>query len=447
MRQFTAVALLSWALAAAPAYTQTPPPIVGMGDSIGEGVQSADASSRTQPNTYLNLIAKQMGVSFPLPLIQSGPLSDIFSVKGRKRIDPNALASNLAVSGATVDSILNDVAGQPIDDETDLVLQPRTGSQMQIAESLQSPFTVCWIGNGDVLGAVLAWNNLNATQMTSVEQFTTDYAQIIAGLKSWNTKAVVGTIPDVTSIGFVVSREDMIAFLGQDYGLPEGSYTTVPTMLLIKLGLKPPSILQDPNYVLDPTEVATIQQRLQTFNQIIMSDAAGAGIPVGDIYTVFQQLQQNPPVYNGVALTRRFNGGILSLDGVHPSNIGHGLSANVFIAAVNQAYGMGIPPLSQDQLTQIADADPFIDWDGDLVVRGRPLAGLLETLGPALGISGDLNDRPGAPRAAAVAGINPAAGQAFMQQYLALQGLPPNTPWGPDDAVKAMQQIFSFWPR
>ena len=41
------------------------PPLIGLGDSIGEGVQSADANSATQPNTYLALIAAQMGDPFP----------------------------------------------------------------------------------------------------------------------------------------------------------------------------------------------------------------------------------------------------------------------------------------------------------------------------------------------------------------------------------------------
>jgi len=51
----------------------TPPPFVGMGDSLGEGVQSADANNRTQPFGYLNLVGHQMSVPFTLPLIQTSP--------------------------------------------------------------------------------------------------------------------------------------------------------------------------------------------------------------------------------------------------------------------------------------------------------------------------------------------------------------------------------------
>jgi hypothetical protein len=217
-------------------------------------------------------------------------------------------------------------------------------------------------------------------------------------------------------------------------------------MLLIKLGLVDgTTILQNPNYVLSATQAATISQRVADFNQIITSDAADSGLAVADIHGYFELLQETPPVFHGVALTRQFNGGLLSLDGVHPSDIGHALSANVFIQAANQKFGMSIPLLSEDQLTQIADADPFVDWDGSLVVRGRPLAGLLETLGPFLGISGNFNNVPGAaPTSAAVSKIDKAAGQRFMQQYFTVKGLPTNTAWTEQDAINAMKEVFQM---
>jgi hypothetical protein len=254
---------------------------------------------------------------------------------------------------------------------------------------------------------------------------------------------VFGTIPDVTQIGFVFSPSDLLRFTGTDCGLPQGSYTTGPTALLIKLGLSDCSILQNPDYVLDPTEIATIQQRLQQFNQIMASDAAGAGFGVVDIYGLFQQIELTPPVYFGVPLTVKFNGGLLSLDGVHPSDIGHALAANAFIQVANETYGMNTPLLTQDQLNQIAAADPFIDWNGNLIVRGRPLAGALETLGPFLGISGDYSDTPPAASVAGAAKVDPALGQAFMRQYQMLKGLPVSTHWTSMDAIAAMKDVFS----
>jgi hypothetical protein len=420
-------------------------PFIGMGDSLGEGVQSADANTRTQPFGYLNLVGQQLDMTFPLPLIQSGPFGVVGETTNRSRVQASLLASNLAVSGADVDSLLNQQAGTPIGNETDLVLSPRTGSQMQIAELLQSPLTICWIGSNDVMGAVVgAWDHLDGSQMTPVSTFSADYAQIISRLSAWQGKVVVATIPDVTQIGFVFSPQDLVTFLGSDFGLPQGSYTTLPAMLLIKLGLNDGSLLQNPNFVLDAAEVLAIQQQTQQFNQIITTDAAQTGVAVADIGALFSALMSNPPVFDHVTLTNRYLGGLFSLDGVHPSNIGHALLANAFIGAANQAFGTQIPAISSTALLKTALADPFIDWNGGLKVRGRPLAGLLETLGPVLGISGDLLNLPGAPAAAKSSKIDKSLGQAFMQQYLTLKGRPASASWGLTDAIAAMKELFRF---
>lgn len=52
---------------------QKSPSLLGLGESIGEGVQSVDAAIQTQDHGCLNLIAGQMGVEFPPPLIVTGP--------------------------------------------------------------------------------------------------------------------------------------------------------------------------------------------------------------------------------------------------------------------------------------------------------------------------------------------------------------------------------------
>lgn len=411
------------------------PPLIGLGDSIGEGVQSADANSATQPNTYLALIAAQMGDPFPLPLIRTSPWGVVGSTSGRSRIDPTALVANLAVSGASSGSILTDSAGQPVDDETDLVELPRTGTQIGIAQQLQSPLVVCWIGNNDVLGTALAFDDMDASQITSQQDFAANFQTVVADLSGWNAKVVYANIPDITRIGFLFSPADLQLFLGSSYSLPEGSYTSLAAMLLIRMGLLPPLILRDPSWVLDATEVATIQAAITGFNQTIAADAAAAGMPVVDINALMNQMAANPPTVGGVPLLLRYNGGLLSLDGVHPSDIGHALIANAFIRTMNATWHMGIPKLSASQLTSIALADPFIDFDGNLVVRGRPLKGLLETLGPTLGISGD---RPMAP------GIQPALGRQFMQAYFAATGQSTTRAWTQRDAIEAMRHVLGL---
>jgi len=435
-QKLTAISL--FCVCAAIASAQTPPPYVSLGDSLTEGVQSADANTATQPNGYANLLAQQMGVSFPLPLIDTSWYGTIESVSGRTRANPSLLVSNLGVSGADTTSMLTQAAGQPIDDETDLVEEPRTGTQVQIAQQLQSPFMTCWIGNNDALGAILAFDQLNATQITPLPVFESNFQQILAGLTGWNDKVVFANIPNVTQIGFLFNNADLQLFLGNSYGLPDGSYTTLAAMLLIRIGVLSPSILQNPNWVLDPTEVQTIQNAITSFNQVIAQDAAAAGMPVVDINGFFSDIQQNPPTFGSVTLTPRYLGGIFSLDGVHPSDIGHALVANAFIQQIDTSFHMSIPQLSQQQLIAILKADPFVDFNNNLRVRGRFGEGLLETLGPFLGISGDLRDGLMAP------GIRPELGPQFMRAYFAATGQDPNRSWTTADAVEAMRHILGL---
>lgn len=393
------VVCLCVTLWAVDAHAQTEVPFVGMGDSIGQGVQSADASFATQPYSFLHLIAWRMGAPFPLPFIATGPFASISSTDGRSRIDPAVEGFNLAVSGADVGSLLRDRADATspaaIDSETDMVLYPRLGSQIEIAEALRPGVVACWIGNNDALGAVLAYDQLDASQLTPIAQFEADFTEIVARLDAIGAKAVFGTIPDVTRIAYLIDNDDLVRFLGADLGLPEGSWTTLPTLLGLKLGFLQPSILNDPGYVLDSAEAAAISQRVAAFNDIIRSVAVAHGMAVADTAAMFEAIAANPPNISGVTITTRYLGGLFSLDGVHPSNFGQGLAAMVFIDALNQRYGLNIPPMDWPVLGALFSSDPFIDKDGDGRVLGRFGFGVLETISTILGISGDTGDALG----------------------------------------------------
>ncbi len=420
---------------------------LGMGDSIGEGVQSADSNYFTQPCSYLNLIAKQAGVGFPLPLIKTNPAGVVGKTVLRHRVFPHFATLNLAVSGADVNSLLNDQANaqtvHEIDSETDLVLFPRLGSQIQIAETYGSDLIVCWIGNNDVLSAVITFYQYDASQMTPIEDFRSAMYEITARLVNAGQMIVFGNIPDVTDIAFLVDRQDLIKFLGSDYGLPEGDYTSIVVMLLIRLGLDDGSLLQDPNFVLDAGEVQLIEERIEVFNQIIEDAANSIGMPVVDIHAIFLEYARDPPVFFDIHLTPRYLGGIFSLDGVHPSNIAHALVADAFIERTNLQFDTNIPLISEKDLEKIFLRDPFVDKNANGKVRGRPGAGMLETLGPFLGISGDRVDflledskKP----------FDSYSRRQFIERFLSIKGkdvtMAPE--WNRDEAIEAFREIFGL---
>ena len=205
------------------------------------------------------------------------------------------------------------------------------------------------------------------------------------------TKIVFANIPNVTDIGFLVDRSLAEAMLGFTVDLPAGHYTSVIGVLLMKI-LGNDNLVNDPNYVLDDQEIITIQDRISEFNTIIQREAARIGMPVVDVNAKFSEYIANPPVFAGIPLTQNMLGGLFSLDGVHPSNIGHALLANEFIRTINQSFSMNIPLLNNNVLTYLFLLDPSIDKDGDGKATGRFGVGLIETLMFLFGITGDTDD-------------------------------------------------------
>ena len=362
------------------AEAQTNQPLfIGLGDSIGEGVQSGDASVQTQPYSYLHLLAILMQAPFPMPFIQTNLLGQVGSTSGRSRIDPTISGFNLAISGADVSDLLftrSDAAtAAQIDSETDMVLFPRQASQLEIAEALRPLLVACWIGNNDALSAVTNSSQLDGVSgLTPLLQFTADFTQIVTRLAAINARVVFATIPDVTQIAYLLDRQDLQRLIGSDHGLPAGSWTTLPTMIGLQIGIIPPSALGDPNLVLDSAEAANINLRIDAFNAVIRSTAAAHGMGVADVAVAFDMLASTPPVLFGVPLTRRFLGGLFSLDGVHPSNVTHAIVAMLFVDTFNTHYGLNMLQVPPSMMTNLFFSDPFIDKDGDGKVRGRPAA-------------------------------------------------------------------------
>src|SRR5688572_10811168 len=293
-------------------------PLVGLGDSIGEGVQSGDASEHTQPFSYLAVMARQIGVSFPLPLISTSPIGVVGSVIGRDRKQPFKAGANLAVSGASVRSMLETLSDATRDSETDLVLWPRVGSQVDVVEKMKPGAVICWVGNNDVLGTALAFDHLDASQMTSVADFRASYRELADRLQALGKPVVVATIPNVTRIAFLLDNAELTRFTGVNYNLPTGHYTSLAAGILLRLRLAGAELLEDPNWVLDPFEIQRILWRIGELNLVIVGEAQARGFAIASVNSMFELLASRPPVLAGVTLNTGMLGGVFSLDGIHP---------------------------------------------------------------------------------------------------------------------------------
>jgi hypothetical protein len=368
------------------ASAQSPPAnlsrLIVVGDSLSAGFQNGSLHEDLQVNGYANLIAGQAGVALPLPLIAApgipnvltlvdpGPPPVIVRAGGIStgRVDPFVQPFNLAVPGARVGDALEARPDFLFDDLTDLVLglpgllAGTARSQVEWAEALEPTTILVWIGNMDALGAAIEGD---ASLLTPVPAFEASYGELMTRLAATGATLVVGNIPDVTAIAFLIAAEDVaalvglpLAVIGPALGVGPGDFVLPDAVPLIGPILAGQAAGPLPaNLILDAGEAAAIQQAVEAFNQVIETQAAAHGAAVVDVNALLERARAHGIVVGGQRLTTAFLGGLFSVDGIHPTNTGYAIVANEFIHTLNRRFEAGVPKVN---VRDIQRADPLV---------------------------------------------------------------------------------------
>ena len=108
-------------------------------------------------------------------------------------------------------------------------------------------------------------------------------------------------------------------------------------------------------YYITPAFAGRIEGSNNAINQGLDAAASASHVPLVDIQTVFHGFASGNPsnryyklatsIEPGVCCGLGFPYGLLSFDGLHPSNTGYALTANEFITTINKAYGTHIPEI------------------------------------------------------------------------------------------------------
>jgi lysophospholipase L1-like esterase len=389
----TALALLALTAAVRPAAAQTNfTTYVSVGDSLAAGVQSNSLVETHQNRSVPALIARQAGVQgFQQPVISEPgipPELTLVTLVPVPLVAPKAATSgtpknaalarpynNLAVPGATAADALTtttDAGGAH-----DLVLRGM-GTQVQQAAVLRPTAITLWIGNNDVLGAALRGRALDGVTLTPAATFRAVYAEIVSALKTTTAFIVAANLPDVTAIPFVTTIKPYVTnpttgaavlvggsrvpLIGPNGPLPSTAQVTIAASTLLAQGIGIPAALGGTGaslpdeVVLDPTEIAMIQDRVNANNQAIRDICAAAGVPVLDIHSVYAELSTTGHSIGGITLTSAFlGGGVFSYDGVHPNDIGYALLANEWIRVINE-HGGTLPLVDLGAVMGVAGA-------------------------------------------------------------------------------------------
>jgi phospholipase/lecithinase/hemolysin len=358
--------------------------LVVVGDSLSAGFQNGSLLDSQQVHGYANVIAQQAGVNLNLPLIAPpgipnvlvlvsvGPPPTLSTAPGTSvgRENPLLQTFDLAVPGANLHDVLATLPSVPIDDLTDLILglpgllapQPIALSQVGWAEALQPSTIVIWVGNEDALGAVIA---ADPSLLTPASQFQTDYKTLMDDLSQTGATLIVANIPDVTTIPFLTSAEQLAQVFGQSLNVIEALLGLGPGDVVIpdafpiieEILMNPLSGPLPDAFVLRAVQIAEIKTAINAYNSTIATEAQSHGAAVVDINSLLNQIREHGIVVNGQRLTTSYLGGIYSLDGVHPTNTGFAIVANEFIKALNRNFDAEISPVA---LAPIAATDPLI---------------------------------------------------------------------------------------
>jgi len=98
------------------------------------------------------------------------------------------------------------------------------------------------------------------------------------------------------------------------------------------------------NFVLTSNELMEINTATNSFNQIIDDTATQFGVPVIDMNQRFSEISNTGISFSGSDFSTTFvTGGLFSLDGVHPTQKGYAVVANIFIEEINEAYNASLP--------------------------------------------------------------------------------------------------------
>jgi len=377
---------------------------VAIGNSITAGLQSGGINDSTQLEAYPVLLARQMGLQTPdantswtnswnTPLMRGPgcppPYTNIFTQTRLgggdattclfRQVPIPPFVNNISFPGADVVETFTYYSPSIVPSVTDVyktfLLGGRT--QVEIARLMDPTFLTVWIGNGDILDALLDTSDPgNPNLYPTPEEFHATYHQMIDSLVQLRNVqggvllgvvqvtaapyASVGgayfqaslAIPDLTVDVNCLAKEE-IPFTTDSASVLVPFHYGAPIVGAASAGV-PQTLDCSVDEVISPTEAIGMISAVAQYNSIIASSAESLDWIYLDPNVLLAGLAQDPtairpfPAFSPADPqhdTEPF-GWALSLDGLHPSGRAHVLVTDALIDAINAKYSAAIPQIN-----------------------------------------------------------------------------------------------------
>lgn len=376
---------------------------VAVGNSLTAGYADGGLYRESQLNSYPNILATQFatvgGGSFVQPLFSESqangsgylrlkklpagatglPTLDTaktqLAVRGlstsgvplyTKFTDAN---QNLGVPGIRISDLLDANYGLRNPYFERLVSTPNATTYFQyMSDNLNgATFFSCWLGNNDALGYATSGG---ITALTPTDLFTTNFTAAINKLTEGSRKGVVIGIPSITATPYFTTVTAQVNTLLAAQGLTglairsksapggvrlsgSGDYfllsiaSVFNSFIAQGIGLSAANPIPD-QYILDASEVTTLNAGISAYNGIMKAQADAKGIAYVDPNAVLGQVAATGGLtQNGITYTANYiQGGVFSLDGIHLTPAGYALMANEIIKQINAKYSATIPTVN-----------------------------------------------------------------------------------------------------
>jgi len=272
-------------------------------------------------------------------------------------------------------------------------------TQVSAATSLHAKLATVWLGSNDLLKYAISNGGAPVTSPASMQ---TDLSQIIANLQRAGSKVAIANLVDVmgaatfipqpvyqTTLQNFIANAILLANPGltpaQAFALAAAPAAYYASAEIAQTGVGangyftinavfetleaaassppgPPPTLTTGDFVSDAVALQT--KALNTsYNTSIANAAAANHAALVDVHAAFVAIETagGIPIHPPYCCTLQYGGGFFSLDGIHPSNTGYAVLANVFIAQIDASYGYSIPPVS---VPTIYATDPYAPGNG-----------------------------------------------------------------------------------
>lgn len=252
------------------------------------------------------------------------------------RQDPMLPAWHVAVGGAQVGDLeegpaSDDFAGQFLARlvyAPDVALgAPLPHSQLDLIDAAAPSLVLCTdLAGNDVILPVTRPGPIDLSALTPADAVAASVERVVARLAETGAEVFLATLPRPTLLPLAIDKRRRLVAEGYDAGEVDAVFETVDARA--------------------EANNAAMVAAADRYDNVHIVDLAGAverveaeGVAVGD-----QTLGPGKL------------GGLISTDGVHFSDTGYAMTANVFIERINDALGTDVP---QVDLAAIAAADPY----------------------------------------------------------------------------------------